>query len=122
MTDHLRRQMDYTVLPAIRGVGFSLEQATGQKDLQEKIRTLRAKLSDCAMEIEHSLFSRQPPRIYAQLRSLRTSIHCLLSALPTDVPVDPRMLEEAHLELQLEPLLCPETTGASGRNRISRWI
>lgn len=120
--DHLRRQIDYTVLPGIRAVGRCQDLTPENGNLRQKYGDLRRKLFECLTIIEQNLFSRQSQEVYRRLRSLRTTIYQILHSLPIEGTIDSRVLEEAHLDLQLEPIMCPETADRNGVNRISRWM
>lgn len=120
--DHLRRQIDYTVLPGIRAVGRCQDLTPESRNLREKYGTLRRKLFECLTIIEQNLFSRQSQTVYRQLRSIRTTIVQILRSLPVEGNVDARLLEQAHVDLQLEPIMCPDTVDWNGTNRISHWI
>lgn len=120
--DHLRRQIDFTVLPGIRHVGRCQDLTPDNSDLREKYGELRRKLCECLPIIEQNLFSRQSQTVYHYLRSLRTTICQILRSLPPEGTMDSGFLEQAHVDLQLEPIMSPETVDGNGVNRVSRWI
>lgn len=115
----VRTQIDHEILPLIRALGSC--DAENDRILQEGLFQLRRQIERCLDSIEHSLGTKQTKTLYRFLRSLRTSIRRFLDTLPMNGRPDPRVLEQAHVDLQLEPLTCP-TVRENGINRIAQYF